>query len=174
MTDSILTVQNLQVHFQTEGAPVKAVDDISFTLERGKTLGIVGESGSGKSVTALSVMRLVPSPPGQIVGGEVWFQDTSMSNTEAPVNLLNLPERAMPSYRGARISMIFQEPMSSLNPVFTCGFQLEEALRLHQNCLKTEAQRQAIALLQEVKLIPADEDLKLQLLAEADESRAKF
>jgi peptide/nickel transport system ATP-binding protein len=169
MTDSILTVQNLQVHFQTEGAPVKAVDDISFTLERGKTLGIVGESGSGKSVTALSVMRLVPSPPGQIVGGEVWFQDTSMSNTEAPVNLLNLPERAMPSYRGARISMIFQEPMSSLNPVFTCGFQLEEALRLHQNCLKTEAQRQAIALLQEVKLIPADEDLKLQLLAEADE-----
>jgi peptide/nickel transport system ATP-binding protein len=169
MTDSILTVQNLQVHFQTEGAPVKAVDDISFTLERGKTLGIVGESGSGKSVTALSVMRLVPSPPGQIVGGEVWFQDTSMSNTEAPVNLLNLPERAMPSYRGARISMIFQEPMSSLNPVFTCGFQLEEALRLHQNCLKTEAQHQAIALLQEVKLIPADEDLKLQLLAEADE-----
>jgi peptide/nickel transport system ATP-binding protein len=169
MTDSILTVQNLQVHFQTEGAPVKAVDDISFSLERGKTLGIVGESGSGKSVTALSVMRLVPSPPGQIVGGEVWFQDTSMSNTEAPVNLLNLPERAMPSYRGARISMIFQEPMSSLNPVFTCGFQLEEALRLHQNCLKTDAQHQAIALLQEVKLIPADEDLKLQLLAEADE-----
>jgi peptide/nickel transport system ATP-binding protein len=169
MTDSILTVQNLQVHFQTEGAPVKAVDNISFTLERGKTLGIVGESGSGKSVTALSVMRLVPSPPGQIVGGEVWFQDTCMSNTEAPVNLLNLPERAMPSYRGARISMIFQEPMSSLNPVFTCGFQLEEALRLHQNCLKTDAQRQAIALLQEVKLIPADEDLKLQLLAEADE-----
>jgi peptide/nickel transport system ATP-binding protein len=169
MTDPILTVQNLQVHFQTEGAPVKAVDDISFSLERGKTLGIVGESGSGKSVTALSVMRLVPSPPGQIVGGEVWFQDTSMSNTEAPVNLLNLPERAMPSYRGARISMIFQEPMSSLNPVFTCGFQLEEALRLHQNCLKTDAQHQAIALLQEVKLIPADEDLKLQLLAEADE-----
>jgi peptide/nickel transport system ATP-binding protein len=169
MTDSILTVQNLQVHFQTEGAPVKAVDNISFTLERGKTLGIVGESGSGKSVTALSVMRLVPNPPGKIVGGEVWFQDTSMSDTEAPVNLLNLPERAMPSYRGARISMIFQEPMSSLNPVFTCGFQLEEALRLHQNCLKTDAQRQAIALLQEVKLIPADEDLKLQLLAEADE-----
>jgi peptide/nickel transport system ATP-binding protein len=169
MTDPILTVQNLQVHFQTEGAPVKAVDNISFTLERGKTLGIVGESGSGKSVTALSVMRLVPSPPGQIVGGEVWFQDTSMSNTEAPVNLLNLPERAMPSYRGARISMIFQEPMSSLNPVFTCGFQLEEALQLHQNCPKAEAQRQAIALLQEVKLIPADEDLKLQLLAEADE-----
>ncbi|NJM77265.1 MAG: ABC transporter ATP-binding protein, partial [Acaryochloridaceae cyanobacterium RU_4_10] len=169
MTDPILTVKNLQVHFQTEGAPVKAVDDISFTLERGKTLGIVGESGSGKSVTALSVMRLVPSPPGQIVGGEVWFQDTSMSNTEAPVNLLNLPERTMPSYRGARISMIFQEPMSSLNPVFTCGFQLEEALRLHQNCLKADAQQQAIALLQEVKLIPTDEDLKLQLLAEADE-----
>jgi peptide/nickel transport system ATP-binding protein len=169
MTDPILTVKNLQVHFQTEGAPVKAVDDISFILERGKTLGIVGESGSGKSVTALSVMRLVPSPPGQIVGGEIWFQDTSMSNTEAPVNLLNLPERTMPSYRGARISMIFQEPMSSLNPVFTCGFQLEEALRLHQNCLKADARQQAIALLQEVKLIPTDEDLKLQLLAEADE-----
>jgi peptide/nickel transport system ATP-binding protein len=168
MTDPILTVKNLQVHFQTEGAPVKAVDDISFTLERGKTLGIVGESGSGKSVTALSVMRLVPSP-GQIVGGEVWFQDAAMSDSGAPVNLLNLPDRAMPSYRGASISMIFQEPMSSLNPVFTCGFQLEEALRSHQNCLKAEAQRQAIALLQEVKLIPAEEDLKLQLLAEADE-----
>ncbi len=168
MTDPILTVKNLQVHFQTEGAPVKAVDDISFTLERGKTLGIVGESGSGKSVTALSAMRLVPSP-GQIVGGEVWFQDAAMSDTGAPINLLNLPDRAMPSYRGARISMIFQEPMSSLNPVFTCGFQLEEALRLHQNCSKAEAQRQAITLLQEVKLILADEDLKLQLLAEADE-----
>ncbi len=168
MTDPILTVKNLQVHFQTEGAPVKAVDDISFTLERGKTLGIVGESGSGKSVTALSVMRLVPSP-GQIVGGEVWFQDATMSDPGAPINLLNLPDRAMPSYRGARISMIFQEPMSSLNPVFTCGFQLEEALRFHQNCPKAEAQRQAIALLQEVKLIPAEEDLKLQLLAEADE-----
>jgi peptide/nickel transport system ATP-binding protein len=169
MTDAILTVQNLQVHFQTEGAPIKAVDDISFTLERGKTLGIVGESGSGKSVTALSVMGLVPSPPGQIAGGEIWFQDPAiLVERGTPVNLLALSEKEMQHYRGARISMIFQEPMSSLNPVFTCGFQLVEAICLHQNCAKAEARRGAISLLQEVKLIPADDALKSQLLLEAD------
>jgi peptide/nickel transport system ATP-binding protein len=164
MTDPILAVQNLQVEFQSEGKPVKAVDDISFTLPRGKTLGIVGESGSGKSVTALSLMGLVPSPPGQVLGGEVWFQDAGAPS----INLLTLSEKQMQRYRGSRISMIFQEPMSSLNPVFTCGFQLTEALCLHKTLSEPEARRQAIALLQEVKLIPADEDLNLQVLAEAD------
>jgi peptide/nickel transport system ATP-binding protein len=164
MTDTILTVQNLQVQFQSEGAPVKAVDDISFTLPRGRTLGIVGESGSGKSVTALSLMGLVPSPPGQVVNGEVWFQDAD----EPSVDLLTLSEKQMQRYRGSRISMIFQEPMSSLNPVFTCGYQLTEALCLHKTISEPEARRQAIALLQEVKLIPADEELNRQVLAEAD------
>ncbi len=170
MTDAILTVQNLQVHFQTEGAPIKAVDDISFTLGRGKTLGIVGESGSGKSVTALSIMGLVPSPPGHIAGGEIWFQDPAIADhPSSSVNLLTLSEKELQHYRGARISMIFQEPMSSLNPVFTCGFQLVEALCLHQSCSKAEARRIAIALLQETKLIPSDDALKSQLLLEADE-----
>ncbi len=164
MTDTVLAVQNLQVQFQSDGPPVKAVDDVSFTLPRGRTLGIVGESGSGKSVTVLSLMGLVPSPPGQVVGGEVWFQDTD----EASVNLLTLSERQMQRYRGSRISMIFQEPMSSLNPVFTCGYQLTEALCQHKSISEPEARRQAIALLQEVKLIPADEDLNRQMLEEAD------
>jgi peptide/nickel transport system ATP-binding protein len=164
MTDTVLAVQNLQVQFQSDGSPVKAVDDISFTLSRGQTLGIVGESGSGKSVTVLSLMGLVPSPPGQVVGGEVWFQDADA----ASVNLLTLSEKQLQRYRGSRISMIFQEPMSSLNPVFTCGYQLTEALCLHKTISEPEARRQAIALLQEVKLIPADEDLNRQVLAEAD------
>lgn len=164
MTDTVLAVQNLQVQFQSDGSPVKAVDDISFTLPRGQTLGIVGESGSGKSVTVLSLMGLIPSPPGQVTGGEVWFQDVDA----ASVNLLTLSEKQMQRYRGSRISMIFQEPMSSLNPVFTCGYQLTEALCLHKTISEPEARRQAIALLQEVKLIPADEDLNRQILAEAE------
>jgi peptide/nickel transport system ATP-binding protein len=164
MTDTVLAVQNLQVQFQSDGSPVKAVDDISFTLPRGQTLGIVGESGSGKSVTVLSLMGLIPSPPGQVAGGEVWFQDADA----AAVNLLTLSEKQMQRYRGSRISMIFQEPMSSLNPVFTCGYQLTEALFLHKTISEPEARRQAIALLQEVKLIPADADLKRQVLADAD------
>ena len=163
MTDSILNVQDLQVQFQSEGSLTKAVDHVSLTLPRGKTLGIVGESGSGKSVTALSLMGLIPSPPGQIVGGEVWFHEAG----QKPINLLTLSEKELQRYRGSRISMIFQEPMSSLNPVFTCGFQLTEALRIHTKISESEARRQAIALLQEVKLIPSDADLNAQLLLEA-------
>ncbi|HEY9827789.1 MAG TPA: ABC transporter ATP-binding protein [Stenomitos sp.] len=168
MTDPVLAVNDLQVHFRAEGVQVQAVDGVSFTLNRGQTLGIVGESGSGKSVTALSVLGLVPSP-GQITKGEVWFRDPAVSGTDAPINLLTLSEPAMRQYRGGRISMIFQEPMSSLNPVFTCGYQLIEALRLHQNLSEPDARRWAIALLQEVKLIPSDGELKQQLLDEADD-----
>ncbi|NJK29287.1 MAG: ABC transporter ATP-binding protein [Acaryochloris sp. SU_5_25] len=158
MTDTILEVRNLSVQFQTEGQRVQAVDQVSFTLPRGQTLGIVGESGSGKSVTALSVMRLVPTPPGRITQGEIWFQDHS-EQARQRIDLLKLPLSAMQAYRGSQISMIFQEPMSSLNPVYTCGFQLVEALRLHTQVSVAEARRRAIALLQEVKLIPPDLEL---------------
>jgi peptide/nickel transport system ATP-binding protein len=169
MTDPILTVQNLQVQFKTDTDRIKAVDNISFALQRGQTLGIVGESGSGKSVTALALLRLVPTP-GDVVGGELWFQEES----RPAIDLLTLSELEMQHYRGGRIAMIFQEPMSSLNPVFTCGFQLIEALRLHQLITKAEAQAQAIALLQEVKLIPTDELLQQQLLDEADDKGTVF
>jgi peptide/nickel transport system ATP-binding protein len=164
MPDAILEVRNLQVQFKTETHPVKAVDDVSFVLQRGQTLGIVGESGSGKSVTSLSLMRLVPSPPGEIIGGEVWFHGRT-DQGEASINLLQLPLRDMQKYRGSQISMIFQEPMSSLNPVYTCGFQLMEALLLHQNISPVEARRRAIALLQEVKLIPTDDEIRQQYRA---------
>ena len=167
MPKPILDVRNLQVQFKTEAQPVKAVDDISFVLQRGQTLGIVGESGSGKSVTSLALMRLVPSPPGEILGGEVWFHGRT-DQGEAPINLLELPLRDMQRYRGAQISMIFQEPMSSLNPVYTCGFQIVEALQLHEELSKAEARRRAIALLQEVKLIPSDDELKQQVVGGED------
>jgi peptide/nickel transport system ATP-binding protein len=162
MSDTILDVRNLQVQFQTNDRLVKAVDDISFTVQRGQTLGIVGESGSGKSVTALATMRLIPSPPGRIVGGEIWFA----ADESDPVNLLALSETEMQQCRGGQISMIFQEPMSSLNPVYTCGFQLTEAIRQHQNIPQPEARRRAINLLQEVKLLPSDEELEQRYLEE--------
>ncbi len=157
MSDIILNVQNLQVQFRSEERIVNAVDGISFEVKRGQTLGIVGESGSGKSVTSLAVMGLIPSPPGHISRGEVWFRGTDTES--APINLLSLSSEQMQRYRGGQVSMIFQEPMSSLNPVYTCGFQLIEALRLHQSISQAEARRQAINLLQEVKLLSSDEDL---------------
>ena len=155
----MLNVHNLQVEFSTDEKIIKAVDGISFQLERGKTLGIVGESGSGKSVTSLAVMGLLPTP-GKVTGGEIWFRD---DNAE-PINLLQLPQEQMQQYRGGKIAMVFQEPMSSLNPVYTCGFQLQEAIRRHQNVSNKEAQRQAIASLQEVKLLPRDEELQQQYI----------
>lgn len=165
MTDHILEVHNLQVQFQTDDSLIKAVDDISFNLKRGQTLGIVGESGSGKSVTALALIGLVPSPPGKVVGGEIWFRGRGEAeNVSPPVNLTQLPERQIQDYRGSQIAMVFQEPMSSLNPVYTCGFQLIEALRQHEDLSNPEARRRAIALLQEVKLIPDDQVLRQQYL----------
>ncbi|WP_299484707.1 ABC transporter ATP-binding protein [Acaryochloris sp. IP29b_bin.137] len=180
MTDPILQIRNLRVQFQTEGQRVNAVDGVSLTLPRGQTLGIVGESGSGKSVTSLSVMRLVPTPPGQIVEGEIWFQgaspDTADANNEQsnPVDLLQLPISAMQAYRGSQISMIFQEPMSSLNPVYTCGFQIVEALRLHDDLSAAAARRRAMALLQEVKLIPPDAELQQMVLETAGKESASL
>ncbi|MBD1931674.1 MULTISPECIES: ABC transporter ATP-binding protein [Cyanophyceae] len=167
MSDTVLDVRNLQVQFATDEKQILAVDGISFKLEGGQTLGIVGESGSGKSVTSLAVMGLVPSP-GKIKGGEIWFKN-SKANSKEKVNLLNLTPEELRSYRGGQISMIFQEPMSSLNPVFTCGYQLVEAIRQHQDISEKEAKRQAIAHLQEVKLLPSDEELRKRYL-EANEA----
>ncbi|MBE9228001.1 ABC transporter ATP-binding protein [Phormidium sp. LEGE 05292] len=165
MTDTVLDVRNLQVQFLAKGTgktPVvtKAVDDISFQVKPGQTLGIVGESGSGKSVTSLAVMGLVPTP--SRVLGEIWFQDP-VEGGEA-VDLLQLPERRKQQYRGGEIAMIFQEPMSSLNPVYTIGFQITEAIRLHQNVSEAQARRLAVSLLQEVKLLPSDEVLQQRFL----------
>src|SRR5690242_19826372 len=147
MSLSLLQVNNLQVSFRSEEGLMKAVDGISFTVNKGEITGIVGESGSGKSVTALSVMRLIPFPPGQITGGDIRYH----CNDQA-VNLTALSEMEMRAYRGREISMICQEPMTSLNPVYTCGSQVMEAILLHRKVDKKEAMGQTIELFRKVKL----------------------
>src|SRR5262245_12790851 len=138
-TERVLEVEDLQTYFYTRGGLVKAVDGVSFSLARGATLAIVGESGCGKSVTALSLMRLVADPPGRIVGGTVRLEG---------VDLLRLDEAAMRDIRGNQISMVFQEPMTSLNPVMTIGRQIGEAIILHQRMSNKAALRRAIEMLQ--------------------------
>ncbi|MDB9445767.1 ABC transporter ATP-binding protein [Anabaena sp. CS-542/02] len=160
MKETVLEVRNLKVEFSSDGSSVKAVDNISFEINRGETLGIVGESGSGKSVTSLAVMGLLPTT-GKISGGEVWFRPQSRSQ---PINLVELPPEEMQLHRGGDIAMIFQEPMSSLNPVYNIGFQMAEAIMQHENVSLVEAKRIAIALLQEVKLLPHDEIIQQQCL----------
>jgi len=157
MSDPVLQVSELEVQFQTDATLIRAVDGICFEIGRGQTLGIVGESGSGKSMTALAVMGLVPSP-GSVTQGQVLFRGVQ-DQTEA-VDLLKLPSRRLEDYRGGEISMIFQEPMSSLNPVFTIGFQLVEAICLHKRISPDAAQQEAIARLQEVRLLPDDAAMK--------------
>ncbi len=147
---ALVEIENLKTYFYTDAGVVKAVDDVTLSIPRGKTLGLVGESGCGKSVTALSVIRLI-GPPGQIAGGRI-----TMHANGKPEVLSELPEPEMRKIRGARISMIFQEPMTSLNPVFTVGQQIGEAIRLHQKVGAKEARRRAIDLLQTVR-IPAPE-----------------
>lgn len=163
MSDTILDVQGLTVEFATDTGDdrgnVVAVDNISFQVERGQTLGIVGESGSGKSVTSLAVMGLVPTP-GEITSGRVLFWNEAGG---APIDLLEVPKRKMRRYRGNQVAMIFQEPMSSLNPVYTCGFQLIEAIRQHQRISKRAARKQALSQLQEVKLLPSDSELAQEI-----------
>lgn len=166
MSDTILSVRNLRVEFPGDGKSVIAVDGISFDLKRGETLGIVGESGSGKSVTSFAVMGLLQSP-GRVTNGEIMF--SPQPNTP-PVNLVELPSKQMQLYRGGDIAMIFQEPMSSLNPVFTVGYQLTEAILRHQNISAGEAKQKAIAGLQEVKLLPSDEQLREQYLDTAKQT----
>lgn len=162
MSDTILDVKHLTVNFEVDNQQIQAVNDISFQVKRGQTLGIVGESGSGKSVTSLAIMGLVPSPPGKVANGEIWFD----SKSGGPVDLCTLSETQLQGYRGGQVSMIFQEPMSSLNPVYTIGFQMIEAIRRHQSIAKEEARQQAVVLLQEVQLLPADGELEATVRAE--------
>lgn len=144
----LLRIEHLGVEFRTDERIVRAIDDVSLVIPRGKTVGIVGESGSGKSVTALSIMRLIPSPPGRIVGGSITFYEAD----GARVELLTLPEEDMRRYRGNRMGMIFQEPMTSLNPVFRCGDQVVEVLRLHRGMSRQEARERTVQLFREVQL----------------------
>ena len=142
MTDgNLLEVKNLRTHFETEDGIVKAVDNVSFQLKRGETLGIVGESGSGKSVTNLSIIRLIPDPPGKIVSGEVIFNGT---------DLLLLPNEAIRKIRGRRIAMIFQDPMTSLNPFMKISRQLMELTQLHLGHTKSQAYEHAVRMLETV------------------------
>jgi peptide/nickel transport system ATP-binding protein len=139
----VLDVKNLQTVFFTNSGLFRAVDDVSFSVRRGETLAIVGESGCGKSVSALSIMRLVPNPPGRIVGGSVVLEGT---------DLLALDEAEMRQIRGNRISMIFQEPMTSLNPVIRIGDQITEAVRLHRDMTRQQAWAQAVEMLRLVRI----------------------
>ncbi|MFQ5780920.1 MAG: ATP-binding cassette domain-containing protein [Nitrospiria bacterium] len=147
MTNPILQVCDLRTHFHLAEGIVSAVESVSFDLHPKETLGLVGESGSGKSVTALSILKLVPTPPGKIVGGKILFEGR---------NLLDLPEKEMRKIRGNRISMIFQEPMTSLNPVLTIGEQIAEGIALHEGIRPKEAMGKAVEMLEKVE-IPSPE-----------------
>ncbi len=138
---SLLNINNLTVTFKTQEGFIKAVDSLDFNLQEGETLGIVGESGSGKSVTSLAIMGLIPHPPGEISGGDIFYFGN---------NLIKLKEKDRRAIRGNEISMIFQEPMTSLNPILTCGFQIAESLRLHRGFNKRDANLEVIQLLEDV------------------------
>lgn len=137
----LLSVENLKVYFYSDDGEARAVDDVSYSVEAGQTLGLVGESGCGKSVSALSILQLVPTPPGKIVGGKIYFEGK---------NLLDYSEKAIQRVRGNQISMIFQEPMTALNPIMTIGQQIGEVIIRHQHKTKKEARISAIKLLEEV------------------------
>ena len=162
--DTVLDIRNLSVEFPTETDLVKAVSGLTFQLERGQTIGIVGESGSGKSVTSQAVMGLIPSP-GRVTSGEIWLKTSA---TTEPINLLAIPEKQLRRYRGGEMAVIFQEPMSALNPVYTIGYQIVEAIRQHQTVTVAEAQQQAIERLQEVKLVADETTLRDQVSQELE------
>ena len=143
----LLRVENLQTYFFTDAGVLRAVDGVSLRIAPGETLGVVGESGCGKTVTALSILRLVPDPPGRIVGGRVTFEGTE---------LLGLDAERMRKMRGSAISMIFQEPMTSLNPVFTVGDQIAEGVRLHQKLSRRAAWERAVEMLRLVQIPDPD------------------
>src|SRR5579863_2070163 len=134
MSDILLEVKNLTVDFKTEDDTVRAVDGISYTVNKGESLGIVGESGSGKTVSSLALMRLIPRS-GNIANGELFFNSKNHGN----VDITKLSEKDMRNFRGNEIAMVFQEPMTSLNPVYTCGDQVMEAIMLHQKVSKHES-----------------------------------
>ena len=141
MAESILEVRNLEIRYVTDEETVCAVNDISFSLEKGESIGLVGETGAGKTTTALGIMGLVPDPPGEIVGGSVLFEGQ---------NLLRMPEKNLREIRGGKISMIFQDPMTSLNPVMTVGEQIAEVVLLHSKMSKGEARKKAMEMLEQV------------------------
>jgi peptide/nickel transport system ATP-binding protein/oligopeptide transport system ATP-binding protein len=143
----LLEVKDLRTYFYTDDGVVKAIDGVNFSVEAGKTIGIVGESGCGKSITAMSILRLIPEPPGKIVSGEALFEGR---------DLTKVSDKEIRGIRGNDISMIFQEPMTSLNPVFTIGFQIGEVLMLHQKLSKEEAYERAIEMLKLVKIPRAE------------------
>jgi peptide/nickel transport system ATP-binding protein len=145
--NNLLSIENLRTYFYIRDHVAKAVDDVSLAIKAGQTLGLVGESGCGKSVTAHSIMRLIPEPPGKIVGGKIMFRDA---------NLLELSEAKLRKIRGNRISMIFQEPMTSLNPVYPVGEQVGEVIRLHQRVARREARERVIEMFR-LAGIPAPE-----------------
>lgn len=142
----LLQVENLKTYFYTEDGIIRAVNGVDFSIDKKQTIGLVGESGCGKSVTALSIIKLVPSPPGKIVEGKLWFEGK---------DLLTYPETKMKAVRGNDISIIFQEPMSSLNPVYTIGNQIMEILLLHQDVNKKEAREKTIEMLNTVGIAQA-------------------
>ena len=148
MGEYLLEIQDLKTYFKVKAGKVRAVDGVRFAIKPGEKLGVVGESGCGKSVTALSIMRLLPQPPAENAGGSVLFDDQ---------DLLDLPESAMRKIRGSKIGMIFQDPMTSLNPTMTVGKQIGESLRVHLKVSKDEAQKRAIALLEQVGIPAASE-----------------
>ena len=148
--DNLLQIKDLCVEFSTKEGPVKALKNISFNIPKGKTVGLVGESGSGKSVTSLATMGLIPNPPGRVTNGEILFDG---------VDLLKMTDEQMRKIRGNKISMIFQEPMTSLNPVFTVGFQIAEVLRLHQGMSKSQARTRTLELLTQVGIPTPDQKI---------------
>jgi oligopeptide/dipeptide ABC transporter ATP-binding protein len=156
----LLDVKNLRTHFFTAGGVVKAVDGVTFSLSRGETLGLVGESGCGKTMTAMSILRLVHFP-GKIVSGEIWFFNPKNGNgLGKPVDLLKATKTVIRRIRGAEIAMIFQEPMAALNPVFTIGNQITEALRAHEKISKREAENRTIEIMQAVSIPLPDRRMK--------------
>ncbi len=149
--DILLNISGLQTYFYTDEGVSKAVDGVDYYVRKGETLGVVGESGCGKSVTALSVMRLIPQPPGKIIGGDIMFEDQS---------IITLSSQQMRKIRGNKISMIFQEPMTSLNPVFTIGNQISEAIQLHQGLSKKGALERSIEMLKLVGISSPEQRVK--------------
>ena len=152
MKQKLLEIRDLRINFASDEGEVQAVKGISFDLFRGETLGIVGESGSGKSVTSLSIMRLIPTPPGEIESGSI----TYYTPDNQAINILELPEKELQKLRGNDIAMIFQEPMTSLNPVMRCGHQVDEALMLHKKWSRAEAKKETLALFEKVRLPNAE------------------
>ena len=148
-----LSIRGLSIEFSHEGGVYKAINDISFTLKKGSTLGIVGESGSGKSITSLAIMQLIPHPQGRISHGKIEFFREGSS-----INILDIKEKDMRGWRGKRISMIFQEPMTSLNPAYRCGRQVMENILRHEKVNKPEAKKRTIRLFNEVQL-PRPEEI---------------